>query len=371
MDLTLTAEQRLLVESARAFLERVSPPEHVRAMEKDARGFDAGIWRQMAALGWQGIALPEECGGSGQTFLETALLLEQMGRVLLPSPYLVGCAVAAPLLLAAPEERRRRWLPLVAAGSAVLSVAFLEPGGHDEAEEPALVAASDAGGIRLSRRKRFVPFAPDVDLLIVSANLDGAGAALVGVERGTGGVSFGRLATLGGDPMYEARFDDARVPRAALLAAPGAAPTAIARAYLHAATGSLAYALGAAERALELSVEYARTRVQFGRPIASFQAVAHRLADMRSDIDALRYLVYQAAWSLAAGRPSDLEVGAAKAWGNEALRRIFMHAHQVHGAIGFSMEHDLQLFTRRAKATELLWGSTAAHRERVARAMGL
>jgi alkylation response protein AidB-like acyl-CoA dehydrogenase len=122
---------------------------------------------------------------------------------------------------------------------------------------------------------------------------------------------------------------------------------------------SLAYAVGAAERALELSVEHAKTRVQFGRPIGSFQAVAHRCADMRSDLDAVRYLVYQAAWCLDARGSAELEVGAAKAYGNEALRRVFMHAHQVHGAIGFSIEHDLQLFTRRVKAIE------------VARAMGL
>jgi alkylation response protein AidB-like acyl-CoA dehydrogenase len=368
MDLTLTAEQRLLVESAHAFLARVSPPEQVRAMERDPRGFDADVWRQMAALGWQGIALPEDYGGSGQTFLESVLLLEEMGRVLLPSPYLASCTVAATLLTAAGGEQSRRWLPLLAAGKAVLSAGLFEPG---DGRQPGLVARSEAGSLRLSGQERFVPFAADTDLVLVSANLDEGGAALIAIERGTSGVSFVRLATLGGDPMCEMRFDGARVPRAALLAAPGAARPAIERAYLHAATGSLAYGLGAAERALEMSVEHAKTRVQFGRPIGSFQAVAHHLVDMRSDIDALRYLVYQAAWSLAAGHPSDLEVGAAKAYGNEALRRIFTHAHQVHGAIGFSMEHDLQLFTRRAKATELLWGSTAAHRERVARAMGL
>jgi alkylation response protein AidB-like acyl-CoA dehydrogenase len=151
----------------------------------------------------------------------------------------------------------------------------------------------------------------------------------------------------------------------------GPVAAAVEPARLHAAVGALAYAVGAAERALELTVEHAKTRVQFGRPIGSFQAVAHRCADMRSEIDAVRYLVYQAAWSLASGRPSALEAGAAKAYGNEALRRVFMHAHQVHGAIGFSTEHDLQLFTRRAKAVELSWGGAASHRERVAQAMGL
>jgi alkylation response protein AidB-like acyl-CoA dehydrogenase len=151
----------------------------------------------------------------------------------------------------------------------------------------------------------------------------------------------------------------------------GAATGVIDATLSFAAVGALAYALGAAERTLEMTVEHARTRVQFGRPIGSFQAVAHRCADMRCDVDALRYLVYQAAWCLDADGPSRLEVATAKAYGNEALRRIFMHAHQVHGAVGFSTEHDLHLFTRRAKATELSWGSTALHLERVAQAMGL
>jgi alkylation response protein AidB-like acyl-CoA dehydrogenase len=129
--------------------------------------------------------------------------------------------------------------------------------------------------------------------------------------------------------------------------------------------------MGAAARVLGMTVDHARTRVQFGRPIGGFQAVAHRCADMRSDLDGLRYLVYQAAWTLAAGHPGELQVGAAKAYGNEALRAIFRHAHQVHGAIGFSTEHDLHLFTRRAKAVELSWGAASRHRDAVARAMGL
>jgi alkylation response protein AidB-like acyl-CoA dehydrogenase len=133
----------------------------------------------------------------------------------------------------------------------------------------------------------------------------------------------------------------------------------------------LAYAVGAAERALEMTVQHARDREPFGRPIGSFQAVAHRCVDMRTDVDACRYLAYQAAWRLDRGGDPDLEVGAAKSYGNEALRRVFTHAHQVHGAIGFSTEHDLHLFTRRAKAFELTYGSAALHRERMARAMGL
>src|SRR5439155_1490772 len=187
-------------------------------------------------------------GGGGLGFLDVALLLEEMGRVLLPSPFVATAVLGAPLVLAAgSEEQRRRWLPRLAAGDAIATLALVEPGWRDE--WGAATARVRAG--RVSGTKRFVPVAAAADLLLV--------------------------------------------------------------------------------------------------------AVAHRCADMRSDLDALRWLAYQAAWALDAGRPGELEVGAAKAYGSDALRRLFMHAHQVHGAIGFSTEHDLQLFTRRAKAAELAW----------------
>ena len=276
-----------------------------------------------------------------------------MGRVLVPSPFVPSC-VLAPLLLMAVGDRRL--LPGIAAGELVATIALVEPGWRDEWGRATL---ESNGGV-LTGTKQLVPFAATADVLLVVAG----DSTLVAVER-RDGVTCRRQETLGGDHQYEVTFAAARGDVL------GSVASMLDTARLHAAVGALAYGLGAAERALEITVDYAKTRVQFGRPIGSFQAVAHRCADMRSDIDAVRYLVYQAAWSLAAGRSSELEVGAAKAYGNEALRRIFMHAHQVHGAIGFSTEHDLQLFTRRAKAMELSWGSAASHRDRVARAMGL
>jgi alkylation response protein AidB-like acyl-CoA dehydrogenase len=258
----------------------------------------------------------------------------------------------------------------MAAGDLVATLALAEPGWRDEWGDPELTAHIDGDWVYLSGVKTFVPFAPHAHVLLVSARAGDEGTLLVGVAGGTPGLHHVRLTTLGGDPVYEVRLEAIRVPLANVVGPPHAT-AAIARALSCAVVGALAYAVGAAERVLEMTVEYARTRVQFGRPIGSFQAVAHRCADMRSDLDALRYLVYQAAWCLDVDRPSDLEVAAAKAYGNEALRRIFMHAHQVHGAIGFSTEHDLHLFTRRAKATELTWGATDLHLGRVAVAMGL
>ena len=362
MDLTLTPEQEMLVRTARGVLARSCTPADVRALERDPRGFDPARWRELAALGWLGMELPTAYGGGGLGFLEVVLLLEEMGRVLLPEPFIASVGVAVPLILAlGGEAEHRRWLPAIAAGECVATLAIAEAGWRDLYGVPALHAE---GGGWLTGTKTFVPFAAAADLLLVAV----AGPSLVAIERGAAGLECEPLATLGGDPLHEVRFTGVH---AAPLGAPGAAGAALARALDRGAIGTLAFMVGAAERTLEMTVAHAGTRVQFGRPIGTFQAVAHRCVDMRSDIDALRYLVYQAAWAVDAGGDAALAIAAAQAYGGPALRRIFMHAHQVHGAIGFSTEYDLHLFTRRAKAAELVWGGSAGHHERVARAMGL
>jgi alkylation response protein AidB-like acyl-CoA dehydrogenase len=365
MDLAPSAEQRMLAEAARAVLARACPIGHVRDMERDPRGFSPAVWRELAGLGWPGMLGPP----AARPLLDAVFVVEEMGRALLPSPFLPTAVVAVPLLAElATGAQQDRWVAAIAAGQAIATLALVEPGWTDEWGTPALAVRADGEGFRLDGRKMFVPFAAQADLLLVVVRAEDGGPGIALVGAGAPGLAHERLTTLGGDPCYAVGFDGVRLGRDGLRA--GAGP-ALARARLRGTVASLAYAAGAAERALEMTVEYARTRVQFGRPIGSFQAVAHRCVDMRTDLDALRYLVYQAAWTLDAGRPADLEVSAAKAWGSEALRRIAMHAHQVHGAIGFSTECDLQLFTRQLKARELAWGSAASHRERVARAMGL
>jgi alkylation response protein AidB-like acyl-CoA dehydrogenase len=354
VDLTLTSEQAMLVESVRAFLARRWALATVRTLEAEGRGFDRDVWREMARLGWLGLETPAVAGGSAQSFVETVLVCEEMGRALLPSPFVATVAIAMPLL---GGNAARHWLPRVASGDALATLALAEPGWRGPWEHPAL----RLNGSRLTGRKAFVPFAADADLLLVAV----AGPSVVAVERGAPGVACTRQATFGGDPSYDMVFDGA-------IAEPlGPGGDVLPQALDRGATATLAYLAGACERVLAMTIDYAKTRRQFGRPIGSFQAVAHRCVDMRSDIDALRVLVRRAAWSLTSGRRDDVEVGSAVAYGLEAVRRVFLHAHQVHGAIGFSMEHDLQLFTRRAKAAELQWGPPAWHHERVARGMGL
>ncbi len=364
MDLRLSPEQQLLVDAARGFLARACPPTLVRTLERDARGYDLGLWREMARLGW----LRGDVGDAGTSLLDIALLLEQMGRVLLPGPFIHSVVLAAPVLARLPSAGVL--LDAIATGERVATIGILEPGDRDEWQPATLRARAAATGAVLDGCKRLVAYAEHADLMVLSARRD-EGAVVVVTERREPGVSCIRRDTFGGEPLYDVTFREVPVPHGRIVASGPSAEEAIESMRARAIVAWLAFMVGAAERVLEMTVEYATTRTQFGRPIGSFQAVAHRCADMRSDIDALRLLVYQAAWCVGQEGHGMLAVSAAKAYGNEALRRIFTHAHQVHGAIGFSTEHDLHLFTRRAKAVELLWGSTASHLERVATAMGL
>jgi alkylation response protein AidB-like acyl-CoA dehydrogenase len=339
IDLTLDDEQQMLAESVRAFVRRDCPPTRVRAA--DAGAYDAGLWDTIIAAGWPGIALAEAGGGAGRGLLHLAVVCEELGRGAVPSPLITSVAAASTIAWSGTEEQRRRWLAPLTSGDRIGTLACLESG------------------------EALVPWAPVADLLVVAA----AGGLRVVDTTEPRGVRVTPVAGLGVEPLASVELGggagellgDGDTDHAAVLA----------RALDHAAVASFAYAVGVMEAMLTLSVQHAGDRHQFGRPIGSFQAVAHRCVDMRTDIDACRYLAYQAAWALDRGTGAEAEVAAALSYGLDAARRVAMHAHQVHGAIGFSTEHDLHLFTRRAKAFELGHGSAASHRERLATAMGL
>jgi len=345
MDLFPTAEQEVLVQTARAFAARSVDTETARALEASDPGFDAEHWRAMVDLGWS------ELGP-----IDLALVAEALGRAALPSPLVITGALRCAL----PELASR------VAPEAIITLAVLVPDARDEWH-----GARPPGGTTLTGTYLLVPYA-DTASVIVAATADG----LAMVEPGVGGVATRRASVIGADASY--RVDCTDAPSTPIA---GTLDTVMD----HVAVVTLAYTVGAAEGALDLSVEHARDRQQFGRPIGSFQAVAHRCADMRAEIDACRLLAWRAAWALASGgdHPADIDtdadtdtdvefaVSSALGYAKDALRRVAMHAHQVHGAIGFSTEHDLHLFTRRIKAFELTAGSTARHQERFADAIGL
>ena len=362
MDLTLDDDQLLLAESARQLFERTYTTESAREAEEQPEGFSADLWKQAVELGWPGIALPEDCGGAGYGALELAVLAEELGRGAATLPLLSSYAATLPVLWAGSEAVQARWLARLAAGDAVAALAVTDPRG-----DVAMHATSTDHGWTLSGTKIAVPFGAVADVLVVSVDLDQP--SLVVVAADAPGVSRSRHGTFAPEPFAAVTLTDVAVGTDDVVG-DGAVLT---RALAHQTVVDTAYAVGLAGGALALAVDHATNREQFGRPIGVNQAVSHQCVDMRVEIDAMRVLAWQAAWRLDQRFDDGARraVALANAYARDVLPGILARAHQVHGAIGFTMEYDLQLFTRRAKAYELTGGGVAGHLEQVARSIGL
>lgn len=375
MDLSLSEEQELLQRFTRDFLEKECPEQLVREMEDDERGYSPELWRKMAEQGWQGLVIPPEYGGTGMGFTDLIVLLEEFGRALVPGPFL-STTLAALLVLDAGSEQQKQWfLPKIASGNLIMTLALLEPSARYRPDGVQLRARREGDTFVFNGSKLFVPDSHVSDWMIVAARTDGAGAegiTLFLVESKSPGVTHTLLRTIASDKQTEVGFNDVRVPADHVLGAPGQGWPLLERAICKATVMECAYLVGLAQMDLEISVNYAKERVQFGRPIGSFQAIHHKAADMVTDVDGARFITYKAAWAVAADEPdADLTVSMAKAWVSEATRRVVAHGQQIHGAIGFTKDYRIQLYFRRQKRSELLWGDADYHREKLADALGL
>ena len=374
MDLGLDEAQQMLKNSARAFLEAECPDTYVREMEEDERGYTPELWQKMADQGWLGLILPEQYGGVGLTFLDLAILLEEMGRAMLPGPFFSTAVMAGMTILdAGSESQKQELLPRIAEGQLILTLALTEPSARWDAVGVETVAEASGDSYVISGTKLFVPNAHVSDYIIVAART-GKGdedISLFLVPRETDGVSQTMLKTIASDRQSEIALDNVTVPSSALLGELNKGWETIRKVLQWGAVGKCAEMVGGSQQVLDMTVEYAQQRVQFGRPIGSFQAIQHHCANMATDVEGTRYITYQAAWRLAEGLPAEKDVATAKAWVSEAYRRVCALGHQCHGAIGFTKEHNMQLYSRRAKAAELAFGDADFHLETVAEAIGL
>ena len=377
MDLGFTQEQEMLRRTARELLERECPTQLVRAMETDEKGYSPELWQKMAGLGWMGLSFPEQYGGSGGSFTDLVTLLEEMGRALVPGPFLPTVVLGGlTLFLAGSEEQKRRLLPQIAAGKALLTVALTEPDGRYEPGSITVRATPEKDGYVINGTKFFVLDAHVADhLMVVARTREGKdpaeGISLFLVDAHTPGIHLTPLQTMALDKQFEVTFENILVPKENLLGNLDHGGPVVERMLERAAVAKCAEIIGMAQKALELTVEYAKIRVQFGRPIGSFQALQHLCADMLVNLDSSKLLTYQAAWKISEGLPATKEASMAKAWASEACRQITQDAHQIHGGIAFMVEHDLQLYFRRVKAAESLFGSPEFHHELICREMGL
>ncbi len=368
MNFALSEEQRMLKQVVREFLAQECPPSHVRAMAKSEAGFSSDLWRRVADLGWAGLAVPERFGGQGGGLVDLAVLFEEVGRVLLPSPLFATVALGA-LPLARAEEAetlRARVLPAVARGELRLTAALFESEGGVDVEEIATAARAVENGFSVSGTKAFVPDAEAADAILVLARKESGERSFYYVEKGTPGLKIEPISTLDWGRQSLLHLDDVRV--AAESEIRGLAPETV----FDGATAILCSEMvGSAERTMELAVDWAKTRMQFGRPIGSFQAVSHKCADMLVGIESGRSLTYYACLAVDEGR-SDARaaVSAAKAYLSDAFPRIAEACLQIHGGMGYTWEHDAHLYLRRARAAEVRFGDAEFHRERLLAAIG-
>jgi alkylation response protein AidB-like acyl-CoA dehydrogenase len=371
--LTFTEEQEQLRTTLRRFLADKAPSAEVRRWMDSDPGHDPVLWRQMAVqLGLHGLALPEEYGGFGGGPVELGIVLEELGRVLLPSPYFATVALAGQALTACGDDTAKaRWLPGIADGSLTATLALAEEGGSWRPEDVATRATvtRGEGGWALSGTKMFVVDGDSADLLLVVAR-GGTGPALFAVHGDAPGVTRTRLAAL--DPTRRLARIDLDGAAAARVG-----PDGDASAYLRTVLDLVAVALaaeqvGGAQACLDTAVEYAKVRVQFGRPIGSFQAVKHKCADILVRVEAARSAAYHALFVAAEGS-SELPVSAAlaAAYCADAFTHAAKENIQIHGGIGYTWEHDAHLYLKRAKSSQHLFGSPASHRTRLAELAGI
>jgi alkylation response protein AidB-like acyl-CoA dehydrogenase len=367
----VSAEQEELRSSVRRFLADRAPISSVRELMDTTDGLDPAVWRQAGEqLGLQGIAIPEEYGGSGFSFAEQAIVLEELGAALYGGPYLASAVLAATALLASEDEAAKKaHLPGIATGETIATLAFTEEDGSWEPDTIRLGAVRAGDGWRLDGRKSFVLDGHTASLILVIARTD-VGLGLFAADAGAAGLTRTPLPTLD-QTRKLARLDFAAVP-ATLVGAPDDGTAVLSRVLDVAAIAQAAEQLGGAQRALTMAVEYAKVRHQFGRPIGSFQAIKHRCADLLLEVESLRSAVQYAAAAVAEDSAEvPMVASLVKAYASDVYFHVAAENIQIHGGIGFTWEHDAHLYFKRAKASELFLGDASYHRERLATRIGL
>jgi len=367
-------EQRLIRDSARALLAGRAGPAQLRAALSEPGGYDPQLWRTLVELGWTGLALPEDCGGAGLGWVELCILQEEQGRLLVASPFFATSALAAPLIAAsATEAQRRALLTRIARGEARMACALNGTDGRPPPEGITVSLETRADGFTLSGVSDFVIHADRADLLLVLARAphaqDADGISVVVIPAASAGVTIHPHVMLDlTRPMSRVELDGVRVEPQRVLGEAGAAAAVVAEALDRARIALASEALGGAERVLEMTTAYVKERMQFGRPIGSFQAIKHRLADMMIEVEAAKSAAWYAA-CVADERPEELAEAAAiaKSYCCDAFFDCAANAIQLHGGIGFTWEHDVHLYFKRARATAMLLGSPAWQRERLVR----
>jgi alkylation response protein AidB-like acyl-CoA dehydrogenase len=371
MELVFSQEQEELRRSVRRFIEAKSPLSAVREQMESEIGYDADLWHQLAdQLGVQSIAIPEEYGGAGFSFVDLAIVLEELGRGLVPSPFFASVVLAAYALLDAGDDAAcRAYLPGIADGSRLATLAFTEDSGAWDLGSIAMSAVPDGAGWSLTGTKAYVVDGHVADLILVAARTP-AGLSLFAVEAGAPGLTRVAVPTLD-QTRRLARLVFEGTP-ARLVGTDGRAQATLARTLDRAAIALAAEQLGGAQAVLDMAVDYAKVRHQFDRPIGSFQAIKHKASEMLLRVESARSATYYGMWAVAdEGEDVPIVASLVKAYCSEAYFHAAGENIQIHGGIGFTWEHDAHLYFKRAKSTQLFLGDGDYHRENLAERVGI
>ncbi|MGE0685018.1 MAG: acyl-CoA dehydrogenase family protein, partial [Candidatus Binatia bacterium] len=372
MDFGLSEEQEMLQQSAREFLTQECPPTFVREMYTGQDGFSRELHRKMAEQGWTGLLIPEAQDGLDLKMLDMAVLLEEMGRAVVPGPFLFSSVLfALGMTLGGSTAQKKAWLPGIVSGEALGTLAFLEADDRLDAAGVMLKAKKSRDEYVLSGVKMFVPFAAVADVLLVAARTGGRGeegVSLFLIDRESPGITLSPLLIFDQTRrVYAVEFKNVVAPKTALVGGEGAGWKILARLLDAACVALAADSLGGSQKALEMAVEYTKVRTQFNRPIASFQALKHMAAEMASEIEPARSLVWYAAHTFdTSPREVPRAASLAKARLSDVYARTTNQAVQMLGGIGFTWEHDMHFWFKRAKWNEFAFGDATYHRERLA-----
>ena len=376
MNFAFSEEQEQLRDAVRKFLEAKSPESAVRELMETTEGYDPAVWKQMAQeLGLQSLHIPEEYGGQGFGFVELGIVLEEQGRALLCAPYFSTVVLAANAILnAGTDAQKQELLPGIASGETIATLAFTEPNGRWDASGITMEATPKGDGVTLDGTKMFVLDGHTADLIVVVARTAGTsgedGISFFTVSGDAEGLTRTPLATMD-QTRKQAKLEFSGVA-AQPLGEAGAGWAALSKTLDQAAVGLSNEMVGGAQFVLEESVQYAKDRVQFGRPIGSFQAIKHKCADMLLEVESAKSAAYYASWA-AAEDNEELPVVAslAKAYCSDAYFHSAAENIQIHGGIGFTWEHNAHLYFKRAKSSEILLGDATYHRELLAQRIGI
>jgi 3-oxocholest-4-en-26-oyl-CoA dehydrogenase beta subunit len=378
MNFELDEEQIMLKNSAREFLVQECPKKLVRAMMEDEKGYSPDLWKKTAELGWLGLVFPEEYGGVGSSFLNLTVLLEECGRALLPGPFISTVVLTGrPIAAFGNEEQKRSFLSKIASGDMIMTLAFMEDNGGIEASDITTTATASGNKFVINGTKLFVPHAQIADYVICVARTKNSrnkeqGITLFLVDTRTPGIQIEPLKTMTGEKLCEVVFNNVTVPASSILGEIDKGWQIMKSVLMEGQVAESAWMTGGARWAMETSIAYATSRIAFGRPIGSFQAIQHKLANIAVGVEGATSIVYYAAWAIMENKPDAvLAASMAKSWCGETYKQAAFDGVQIHGGIGYTWDHDMHLYLKRAKAAEVTLGDSDYHRERVAQMLNL